>query len=114
MTQRVTRYTAYFVTGCVALGGAALVAVAASAQAQTLSATLDAGAAAVRYADSLEITAATLTPTLTLISPSTTLSAAGTFAQGGRGVWSLQGQLAGSAFTPPLGSVRGELVGSAG
>jgi hypothetical protein len=114
VAQRVTRYTAYFVARCAVSSAAALIAFAARAHAQTLSATLDAGAAAVRYADSLEITAATLTPTLTLLSPSTTLSAAGTFAQGGRGVWSLQGQLAGSAFTPPLGSVRAELAGSAG
>jgi hypothetical protein len=98
----------------VAVSGAALTAFIANAHAQTLSATLDAGAAAVRYADSLEVTAATLSPTLSLISPATTLSAAGTFAEGGSGVWSLQGQLAGSAFTPPWGSVRAELVGSAG
>jgi len=68
----------------------------------------------VRYADSLEITAATLSPTLSLLSPAAALGAAGTFAQGGRGAWSLQGQLDGSAFTPSLGSVRAELVGSAG
>ena len=109
------RYTAHFLLRCVATSAAALVALTTTnAHAQTLSATLDAGAAAVRYADSLEITAATLSPTLSLLSPATTLTAAGTFAQAGRGVWSLQGQLAGSAFTPPLGSVRGELIGSAG
>ena len=68
----------------------------------------------MRYADSLEVTAATLSPTLSLLSPAAALSAAGTFAQGGRGAWSLQGQLAGSAFTPSLGSLRAELVGSAG
>lgn len=84
------------------------------ARAQRLSATLDAGAAAVRYADSLDVSTATLTPAFDFITPSTTLSGAGTFAQGGGGVWSLQGQLAGSAFTPPLGSVRAELVGSTG
>jgi hypothetical protein len=98
----------------VALSAAALACAAASAHAQRLSATLDAGAAAVRYADSLEVTAATLSPALSLLSPSTTLSAAGTFAQGGRGVWSMQGQLSGSAFTPAVGSIRAELAGSAG
>lgn len=114
MARDVTRCTAHFVARCTALGAAALVALTASAHTQSLSATLDAGAAAVRYADSLEITAATLTPTLALLAPAATLTAAGTFAQGGSGVWSLQGQLAGSAFTPSLGSVRGELIGSAG
>lgn len=113
MTQRAIRCTAHFVVRWLALSMVAVLATV-TAHAQTLSATLDAGAAAVRYADSLEITAATLSPTLSLLSPATTLSATGTFAQGGSGVWSLQGRLAGSAFTPPLGSVRAELVGSAG
>jgi hypothetical protein len=97
-----------------ASGAVALVGLAAGARAQTFSATLDAGAAAVRYADSLEVTAATLSPALTLLSTATALSAAGTFAQGGGGAWSLQGQLAGSAFTPSWESMRAELVGSAG
>ena len=100
-----------------ALGAAALFCIAGSAgsaHAQRLSATLDAGAAAVRYADSLEVTATTLSPALSLLSPMATLGASGTFAQGGGGVWSMQGQLSGSAFTPAVGSVRAELIGSAG
>ncbi len=95
-------------------GVALLLAVPCGARAQRLSATLDAGAAAVRYADSLDVSAATLSPAFDFMTPSTTLSGAGIFAQGGSGVWSLQGQLAGSAFTPSLGSVRAELAGSAG
>ena len=97
-----------------ALGAAALAGIAAGAHAQRLSATLDAGAAAVRYADSLEVTAATLSPALSFLSPTATISASGTLAQGGSGVWSMQGQLSGAAFTPALGSVRAELIGSAG
>jgi hypothetical protein len=96
------------------LGVALFLAAPRDASAQQLSATLDAGAAAVRYADSLDVSAATLSPAFDLITRSTTLSGAGTFAQGGSGVWSLQGQLAGSAFTPPLANVRAELAGSAG
>ncbi len=96
------------------LGVALILAAPRGASAQQLSATLDAGAAAVRYADSLDVSAATLSPAFDFITRSTTLSGAGTFAQGGNGVWSLQGQLAGSAFTPPLGNVRAELAGSAG
>ncbi len=96
------------------LGVALFLAAPRGASSQQLSATLDAGAAAVRYADSLDVSAATLSPAFDFIARSTTLSGAGTFAQGGSGVWSLQGQLAGSAFTPPLGNVRAELAGSAG
>jgi hypothetical protein len=95
-------------------GIALLLAAPRGASAQRLSATLDAGAAAVRYADSLDVSAATLSPAFDFTTPSTMLSGAGTFAQGGRGVWSLQGQLAGSVFTPSLMSVRAELSGSAG
>ncbi|HEY9428571.1 MAG TPA: glycogen-binding domain-containing protein [Gemmatimonadaceae bacterium] len=109
-----SRRAGHLVARCLASVLAALVGLTVGAHAQTFSATLDAGAAAVRYADSLEVTAATLSPTLSLLSPAAALSAAGTFAQGGRGAWSLQGQLAGSAFTPSLGSLRAELVGSAG
>ncbi len=96
------------------LGVALILAAPRGASAQRLSATLDAGAAAVRYADSLDVSAATLSPAFDFITRSTTLSGAGTLAQGGSGVWSLQGQIAGSAFTPPLGNVRAELAGSAG
>jgi hypothetical protein len=95
-------------------GVALFLAVPCGVSAQRLSASLDAGAAAVRYADSLDVSAATLSPAFDFMTPSTTLSGAGTFAQGGSGVWSLQGQIAGSAFTPPRRSVRAELAGSAG
>jgi hypothetical protein len=110
----VIRHIVHRATRALLLGVAIVLAAACSVHAQQLSATLDAGAAAVRYADSLDVSAATLTPAFDFITPSTTLSGTGTFAQGGSGVWSLQGQLAGSAFTPSLGGVRAELVGSAG
>lgn len=96
------------------LGGAAFLGMATTAPAQGVVVTLDAGAAGVRYADSLDITAATLSPALSLQSPTGTLTAAGTYAQGGEGTWSMQGQIAGSAFTPAVGRLRGELTGSAG
>lgn len=96
------------------VGVVLLLAAPCTASAQRLSATLDAGAAAVRYADSLDVSAATLSPAFDFTTPSTTVSGAGTLAQGGSGIWSLQGQLAGSAFTPSLGNLRAELAGSAG
>lgn len=108
------RHVVHRATRALLAGVAIVLAAACGLHAQQLSATLDAGAAAVRYADSLDVSAATLTPAFDFITPSTTLSGTGTFAQGGSGVWSLQGQLAGSAFTPSLGGVRAELVGSAG
>lgn len=95
-------------------GGAALFGIATGVPAQEAAVTLDAGAAGVRYADSLDVTVATLSPALTLAWPAATLAAAGTYAQGGQGAWSLQGELAGSAFTPAVGRWRGELAGSAG
>lgn len=97
-----------------ALGVAALLCIATGAHSQGVSVTLDAGAVGVRYADSLDVTAATLSPTISFLSPTGTLTASGTYAQAGQGVWSMQGQLAGSIFTPAVGRVRAELVGSAG
>jgi hypothetical protein len=96
------------------LGIAIVLSGAHGACAQRFSATFDAGAAAVRYADSLDVEAATFTPAFAFSTASTSLSADGTFAQGGGGVWSLQGRFAGSAFTPSLGRVRAALAGSAG
>lgn len=100
-----------------AIGVAALVGIAGSAgsaHTQGMALTLDAGAVGVRYADSLDVTAATLSPAISFMSPVATLTAAGTYAQGGRGIWSMQGQFAGSVFTPAIGRVRAELMGNAG
>jgi hypothetical protein len=111
---RVTRRVGLAAVRPALLGIAVVLAGARGARAQRFSATFDAGAAAVRYADSLDVEAATFTPAFAFSTASTSLNADGTFAQGGGGVWSLQGRFSGSAFTPALGSVRAELAGNAG
>ncbi len=75
---------------------------------------IDIGAAAVRYGDSVHLTTATLTPTLQVQSPRSAIALTGTYAQGSAGVWSAQGELSGSLFTPPRGPVQGELAARAG
>jgi hypothetical protein len=79
---------------------------------------LSAGLASVRYDDTLSVTAATVEPTLRYDSDLVSLLASGTYAQLAQrnraASWTSQGELAGSAFTPGLGPLRGEIVGRAG
>lgn len=95
----------------------ALAALTPALRAQRSVVTLDAGAASVRYADSLGISATTVTPALSVEWPSATLGASGTLTRTTAGVESLQGELGGSLFSPAtsvLGGARLELAGSAG
>ena len=82
------------------------------------SGSLSAGLAAVRYDDTISVTAATVAPTLRYDSDLVSLLASGTYAQlaqrNGATSWTSQGELAGSAFTPGLGPLRGEIAGRAG
>lgn len=66
----------------------------------------------VSYADGPGVTAWSFTPSLQLLRPWQSLGAAGTYAQFPDGSWSLRGQVAGSAFSPPVLGFRGELAGS--
>jgi len=82
-----------------------------------LSATLDAGAAVVHYDGFLASGAASMTPALQFDAPLATLTARGTYLVFQSGNYSVQGLVAGSAFTPgagPGGLLRGEMSGTIG
>ena len=97
-----------------ALCAAALPAVVAAQPRASLSA----GVANVRYADTVSMMAATVGPTLRYDSDRASLLASGTYSrltpESGIASWTSQGALAGSVFTPGLGPLHGELVGRAG
>ena len=92
---------------------AALLPSAAPLSAQRAIVTLDAGGSQVRYADSVQSSAATLTPSLRVEWDRATVGAAGTFAQSAGG-WSGQGALELSHFTPLPGPLTLEVSGSTG
>ncbi|HET7458430.1 MAG TPA: glycogen-binding domain-containing protein [Gemmatimonadaceae bacterium] len=75
---------------------------------------LDVGVSAVRYADSIDVSAATLSSGLRVESPRTALAVQGTFAQSFDDEWIVQGGLAGSAYTRAAGALVGELAASVG
>lgn len=83
----------------------------ATAGAQDVSAAIEAGAVKMRYADSVDATAAAFTPSLRIESGNATLGAAATYSQFSSGEWSGQGTIAGSIFTPRSGPLAGELAG---
>lgn len=85
-----------------------------SGRAQGLTTSLDVGAATVRYADSINVVAAMLGPSLRYESTRGTLSATGTYSRSGATSWTTQGGLAGSLFTPRLARLRPELAASIG
>lgn len=87
---------------------------AGSAHAQRAAATLDIGAVALRYADTVNATAAALTPDLRIDWSRGTAEALGTISQFGGGGWSAQGDLFASLFTPKSHGFFGELSGAAG
>ena len=92
---------------------AALILSAASAAAPLraqVTAALEAGGSRLSYDGSADVSAVSLAPSLEWLSPSSRVTAEGGFAQLTGGGWSLQGAAALSAFTPPLGAVRGEMV----
>ena len=68
----------------------------------------------VRYADSLDLSAAILTPDLRIESERAAAQLTGTFSQFRDGGWSAQGTTSGSLFTPTRRSLLGELAGLAG
>lgn len=81
------------------------------AGAQVVSGGIEAGAVKMRYADSVDATAAALTPSLRIESGNATLGAAATYSQFSSGEWSGQGTVAGSVFTPRSGPLAGEVAG---
>jgi hypothetical protein len=94
-----------------ALAAGTLVAGALPAQ---LSATLDAGLSQVHYDGFLPSGAAALTPAVRLERRSAVLTGRGTVLMFESGNRSVQGLIAGSAFTPERAGVRAELSGTVG
>jgi hypothetical protein len=98
----------------VVLAAPALFYYAGNAHAQRAAASIDVGAVALRYADTVNATAAALTPDLRIDWPQGTAEALGTLSQFAGGGWSAQGVVSASLFTPRSRGFFGELTGSAG
>jgi len=84
------------------------------AGAQAVQATLDLGAAGIRYADSVNTMAATVTPAIRVAASHAVLGASASFSELGTGAWTTQGALAASAFATITGPLRAEIAGTAG
>ena len=82
--------------------------------AQRIQSSVDVGVVSLRYADSLDLTAATLTPDLRLEWERAVAQVTGTFSQFQGGEWSAQGTTSGSLFTSARKGLLGELAGVAG
>jgi len=76
--------------------------------------TIDVGGVGLRYADTLNATAAAITPAFRLDWPSVTVDGSGTLSQFQGGGWSTQGELSSSVFTPRPGTFLGELSATFG
>ncbi|HUQ97937.1 MAG TPA: glycogen-binding domain-containing protein [Gemmatimonadaceae bacterium] len=92
----------------------ALLLIARGAHAQQLESSLDLAALAVRYADTLSTSAATLTPHVAADWNTSSADVSATFSQFAAGGWSGQGWLSASTVTPTIRNFYGELTGSAG
>ena len=84
------------------------------ASAQQLTTSLDVGGARTRYADTVDVSALTLTPGIRLDHGRASLGGSGTFSQSRQGSWSMQGMLGGSLFTPTAGPFTGEFSANVG
>ena len=83
-------------------------------EAQRVQTSLDLGAVSLRYADSLNATAATLTPDVRVDWDRAVAQAAGTWSQFTEGGWSAQASASGSLFTPTRRGLLGEAAAVAG
>lgn len=92
----------------------ALATVAPAVGAQVTTARIDAGSTRVRYADSLRLTATSLTPEITVEWPLAVARAAASYSWLSSGGTSLQGVGGFSLFTPPAGVFLAELEGVGG
>jgi hypothetical protein len=92
----------------------ALLIVASPVQAQRTETSLDLGAVALRYADTLSVGAATITPRAAGEWARGAAEATGTFSQFTSGGWSTQGALSGSLFGPTAYGFLAEIAGFAG
>jgi hypothetical protein len=84
------------------------------ALAQSVTSTLEGGAATMQYADSIDATAMSVTPSVWSTWKRASLGATGTVTQFTSGAWTIQGTAAGSALTRRAGKFAGEFVGFAG
>jgi hypothetical protein len=98
--------------GAVAVYSVQLI-VARTMQAQ-VHATLDVGAAAVRYNDTAHVTATTLTPTIRVDAGALVGTAFGTLSSMTQGGWAAQGAVDGSLLSSSVGPLRFEIAGEAG
>lgn len=94
-------------TGALLLG-------ASTSAAQRIRSSLDVGAASLRYADSLSLSALTVTPDLHVDWERAIAELTATFSRFGGGGWSTQGAASGSLFTTARRGLLGELAGNAG
>lgn len=92
----------------------ALVSPGTVALAQRTGASIDGGALNMRYADSVDVKAFALSPSIWTESPLSSLRLDGTLSSFTSGGWSAQGSADGSFFTQHAGFLRGELEGTAG
>jgi hypothetical protein len=100
-----------------AISGGALAALlffASASRAQSIESTIDVGGVALRYADTLNAGAATITPHLVANWPRAIAEASGTYSQFASGGWSTQGVLSASLFAPTIRGLLAELGGLAG
>jgi hypothetical protein len=88
--------------------------IAATASAQRMGASIDAGALNMQYADSIDSNALAVTPAFWAESKQSAFGASGTFSQFTAGGWSAQGSADGSLFTKKIGLLLGELEGTGG
>lgn len=82
--------------------------------AQSIETTLDVGGVALRYSDTLNATAVSVTPRVLASWGHAMAEASGTFSQFGSGGRSTQGVVSGSLFTPTARGLLGELAALAG
>ncbi|HEY8165396.1 MAG TPA: hypothetical protein VIF83_07555, partial [Gemmatimonadaceae bacterium] len=75
--------------------------------AQRVMSGIEGGAVRMQYADSIDATAASLTPAVWSVWNRGSLGGAGTFSQFTDGAWTVQGTVAGSVFTPRAGKIAG-------
>lgn len=100
-----------------AISGGALTALlffATASPAQRIESSLDLGGVALRYADTLNAGAATITPRVGVEWARGVADATGTYSQFTSGGWSTQGALSGSLFAPTALGFLAELAGLAG
>lgn len=92
----------------------ALLLCANATAAQRVQSSLDVGAVSLRYADTLNVSAAALTPDVRVDWERAIAQVTGTFSQFTGGGWSTQAAISGSLFTATRRSLLGELAGIAG